>query len=252
MSDGIQARAVSFRYRGRPALSDVSFDVEPGVTGLLGPNGAGKSTLMNLVATLRRPATGKLTVDGLDVMTDTTKIRSRVGWLPQRFDVLGFATVERNVAYAAWAKGIDGAARDDAVEKALRAVDLWERRTHRARTLSGGMRQRLGIACAVVHDPAVVVLDEPTVGLDPVQRVGIRRLIQDLGHRATVLVSTHMLEDLAALTSKVIVLNEGRLVYSGGIADLADRGVHRQDGSISAVEAGYAALLCSDQDLGDE
>lgn len=240
---GVFADQIRFSYRNRLALSDVSFELSPGVTGLLGPNGAGKSTLMNLLATVRRQQSGTLTLGGFDSVRERDEARRITGYLPQRFELLPTTSVLRNVEYAAWARGLpmDEAAR--AAEEILRAVDLWDRRATAARGLSGGMRQRLGIACAVVHKPAIVVLDEPTVGLDPIQRVGVRNLVRTLSERATVLVSTHLLEDLVSLTSAVLVLSEGRIRFTGQVSQLEELGRKRESDGLSAAEAGYAAVL---------
>ena len=229
-------------FRGRSALTDVSFALPKGVTGLLGPNGAGKSTLMSLIATVRRPQTGSLKVMGVDPASELGLVRRQLGYLPQRFDVLRSSTVLRNVEYAAWARGLSVAQAKEAAEESLEQVDLAAERTTLAGRLSGGMRQRLGIACAVVHRPAVILLDEPTVGLDPVQRVGVRHLIRNLAKDATVLVSTHLLEDLTGLTSAVLVLSEGRVKFQGSLSEMEALSAAAPEG-LSAAEAGYAAVL---------
>ncbi|MEZ5086086.1 MAG: ATP-binding cassette domain-containing protein [Tessaracoccus sp.] len=243
MIEEVSAREISFSYGPRLVLQDVSLSFGKGVTGLLGPNGAGKTTLMSIIACLRRPRLGRLFIDGFDVGQNPMKARKILGYLPQSFDLLLGGSVERNVSYAAWAKGIHDCNTPKLVEKALRSVNLWDKRETKVRNLSGGMRQRLGIACAVVHQPKVLVLDEPTVGLDPVQRVVVREMIGELARDAAVLVSTHLLEDLVALTSSVVILNEGRLAFSGSLLDLEEIGQQRARPGVSAVECGYAALL---------
>lgn len=242
MRSSVEADRLGYVFRGRSALTDVSFALPKGVTGLLGPNGAGKSTLMSLIATVRRPQTGSLKVMGVDPASELGLVRRQLGYLPQRFDVLRSSTVLRNVEYAAWARGLSVAQAKEAAEESLEQVDLAAERTTLAGRLSGGMRQRLGIACAVVHRPAVILLDEPTVGLDPVQRVGVRHLIRNLAKDATVLVSTHLLEDLTGLTSAVLVLSEGRVKFQGSLSEMEALSAAAPEG-LSAAEAGYAAVL---------
>jgi ABC-2 type transport system ATP-binding protein len=235
---------VSHRYGKCQALSGVSVSLPVGVTGLLGPNGAGKSTLMKILATAIGLQTGrvsfgeqKLGVGRLDV------VRRLIGYLPQRFELMEWASVRRNVTYAGWAHGLDGAGLDAAVDTVLGLVDLSDRGDARARSLSGGMRQRLGLACALVHRPKVAVLDEPTVGLDPVQRSGLRKSIAELGEGSAVLVSTHLVEDLAGVAEQVIVINEGRVRFSGSVEQLRQLGEAGGSQHSSVLEAGYEVAL---------
>ena len=235
---------VSHSYGRRPALTDVNLTLPVGVTGLLGPNGAGKSTLMKLLATATTLQTGEIRYGERKLGSGpVNEIRRLIGYLPQRFELMEWSSVRRNVAYAAWAHGLDGEDLDAAVDSALETVDLADRSKSRARTLSGGMRQRLGLACALVHRPAVAVLDEPTVGLDPVQRGELRRLITALGERSVVLISTHLVEDLAATAEQVVVLHEGRARFRGTVEQLRTLGETIDTPHASILEAGYEAAL---------
>lgn len=211
---------VGYRYGRQDALVNVGFEISEGVLGLLGPNGAGKSTLLSILATERRPTSGQLMLDDYSYLAaDVSPIRQRVGYLPQRFDVMRTSSLERNVAYAAWARGVPRPDCLAAARRALVLVDLADRAGMRASKLSGGQRQRLGIACAVVHEPRLVVLDEPSVGLDPEQRAAFRTYLHRLAETSIVVVSTHLVDDLASVASYIAVLHQGTLRYCGSIAD---------------------------------
>lgn len=235
---------VSHQYGRRPALANVSLTLPTGVTGLLGPNGAGKSTLMKILVTATPLQSGEVRFGERPLgRNSTNEIRRLIGYLPQRFELMEWSSVRRNVAYAAWAHGLSGDELGAAVDRALVSVDLADRSGSRARSLSGGMRQRLGLACALVHRPSVAVLDEPTVGLDPVQRGELRRLITELGEQSVVLISTHLVEDLAATAEQVIVLHEGRVRFRGTVDDLRTLGAPSTKPHASVLEAGYEVAL---------
>lgn len=240
----VQVTGVSHHYGRRPALTDVTVSLPVGVTGLLGPNGAGKSTLMKVLATATALKCGEVRF-GDQVLGEgsVNEIRRLIGYLPQRFELMEWSTVRRNVAYAAWAHGLTGDELDAAVDTVLSSVDLADRSGSRARSLSGGMRQRLGLACALVHRPAVAVLDEPTVGLDPLQRRDLRRLITELGEHSVVLISTHLVEDLAATAEQVIILHEGRVRFRGSVDGLRALGETSDSTHASVLEAGYEVSL---------
>ncbi|SDC85437.1 ATP-binding cassette domain-containing protein [Actinokineospora iranica] len=231
---------VGFTYGRKQALSDVNWAVDTGITGLLGPNGAGKTTLLNLLAGLAKPTTGRIVVD------DTGRSSSpRVGFVPQRFSLAGEMKVRDTVAYAAWVNGVPRKECPDASAKALAAVQLDEFATSRVRSLSGGQRQRLGVAAALAHEPDILVLDEPTVGLDPGQRLRLREVIADLGSSRTVLLSTHLIEDVSHLCKRVGVLAKGKLVFDGTEAELTTMiGDVQLDGTLgSSFERGYLELI---------
>ncbi|WP_231500212.1 ATP-binding cassette domain-containing protein [Saccharothrix sp. NRRL B-16314] len=195
-------------------LSGVDWAIDTGVTGLLGPNGAGKTTLLNLLVGLESPASGGVRFQGSSSGT--------IGFVPQRFSLVGGMRVVDTVAYAAWVNGVDRRGCADAAFRALAAVRLDDLADARVRTLSGGQRQRLGVAAALAHDPDLLVLDEPTVGLDPAQRMRLREVIADIGRTRTVLLSTHLIEDISHLCQRVGVLAEGRLAFDGTEAELTE------------------------------
>lgn len=226
-------RNVSFSYRSHQVFSDLSVQGSPGVIGLLGPNGAGKTTLMRLLAGELRPESGEIETEPY------------VGYLPQKFDLLPLATTYRNVRYAAWAQGMKGQAADDATATAIDVVGLSNRRNSLAFRLSGGMKQRLGIACVTVSRPQTLLLDEPSVGLDPEQRIGLRELLRELGRHSTVLVSTHQVADLAGIADQLIILNEGEIRFSGTLDELEALGEQTNVPHMSPLEAGYLVVTHS-------
>jgi ABC-2 type transport system ATP-binding protein len=228
-------------------LDDVTFELGEGVTGLLGPNGAGKTTLLSLVATVLQGGSGQIEVGGHDVRTRHGRLAARrlLGFLPQRFDLSGGMSLQDTVAYAGWSWGLGKGEVGAAAVRALRVVGLEDRASQRVRVLSGGQRQRLGIAAAIVHDPRVLILDEPTVGLDPAQRLRTREYLQEIGRERTVLLSTHLIEDVSRLCERIVVLSEGRVRYHGDTAALIAGSAEDANPLISPLEAGYERLLTS-------
>ncbi|MGY1771659.1 ABC transporter ATP-binding protein [Blastococcus sp. SYSU D00813] len=215
---------VGKRYRGTTALQDVTLDLSPGVTGLLGPNGAGKTTLLRIVATALSPSAGTVRVLGHDPADPAGRlaIRRRLGYLPQDSGAYTGFTAFAFVDYVAVLKEMtDKAARHAEVRRVLDAVGLGDRAHQRIRALSGGMRRRVGLAQALLGRPDLLVLDEPTVGLDPEQRLRFREVLAGLPSDATVLLSTHLTEDVAALCPRVVVLDAGRVLFEGTTAELA-------------------------------
>ncbi|MDF7640183.1 ABC transporter ATP-binding protein [Bifidobacterium sp. ESL0784] len=238
-----ECRGVSFSYGRHPVLSDISFCLSPGITGLLGVNGAGKSTLIRLLATLRRPSSGSVEVAGQDVTARAGSIEARryLGYLPQSFEVMNFSTVEANVEYAAWAHGVDEQNVRAVTLETLKAVGLDELAKRRVRTLSGGQRQRLGIACATAHKPELLLLDEPTVGVDPLQRDALRGMIAELGKSSAILLSTHLVEDVARLADRVLIMDCGRLVFDGSVDDLVAKVPTAVDRTV-AIETAFRMM----------
>ena len=239
----IELEHISHRYRRRRSLVDISCEFDSGLWGLLGPNGAGKSTLLSILATLREPESGHFRVNGVDVSDDVNTIRSMVGFLPQRFSLPLHFRIRRAVEYAAWARGVEPRECCVRAGAALDRGGLVDRADDRVQSLSGGMRQRLGIACAIVGDPAVLLLDEPTVGLDPASRIGVRSLLGELAEDRTVIVSTHLLEDLQEFVSQLAVLSEGELIFEGSYSDLESVGQKHPVRNANDAEAGYLTLL---------
>jgi ABC-2 type transport system ATP-binding protein len=238
-AEGLQVRA------GRHlAVNGLDLALETGVHGLLGPNGAGKTTLMRALATVLKPAGGRLTLLGeqVDNRADLRRVRRGLGYLPQQFGFYPRFTVREFIEYMAWLKEMPKTAVAGAAQRAIERVGLEAKADARMKTLSGGMLRRAGIAQAIVNDPAVLLLDEPTVGLDPEQRLDFRELLRGVGADCCVLVSTHLVEDVVAACTDVVLVNEGRLVYQGTPAGLTEQGSDRDAGD-SPAERGYSALL---------
>ena len=242
----VQAAGLSLRFGRTTALEDVSFALHDGVTGLLGPNGAGKTTLLRILATAIPADAGQLRILGADPRGAAGRlaVRRRLGYLPQNPGFHQHFTAFEFVDYIAILKEIvDG--RHDEVRRVLHAVGLDDQRGKKIKTLSGGMRQRVGLAAALLDDPALLILDEPTVGLDPEQRLRFRELIAHIGEGRTVLLSTHQTEDVATVCQHVIVLNQGRIRFEGEPVALAGvaRGrvwtsPARTDGALAAWRTG--------------
>ncbi|MDX3385347.1 ABC transporter ATP-binding protein [Streptomyces niveiscabiei] len=209
-------QGLTVRYRHTLALNDVTLHLTRGVTGLLGPNGAGKTTLLRILATALVPTAGTVQVLGRDPLSPDQRqeIRRRVGYLPQAPGFHRHFTAFEFVDYVAILKEHTvRASRHAEVREVLEAVGMHTERSKKMKALSGGMRQRVALAATLIGDPELLILDEPTVGLDPEQRLRFRELIADLGEGRTVLLSTHQTEDVAALCSRVVVLSAGRVVH---------------------------------------
>jgi ABC-type multidrug transport system ATPase subunit len=240
----IQADGLQVRAGRRMAVDGLDLRLGTGVHGLLGPNGAGKTTLIRSLATVLRPANGNLELLGQAVggRTDLRALRRRLGYLPQEFGFYPRFTVREFVEYIAWLKEMPATGIPGAVQRVIERVGLADRADDRMKTLSGGMMRRAGIAQAIVNDPELLLLDEPTVGLDPAQRLEFRTLLRELGTQSCVLVSTHLVEDVAAACTDVVLMDSGRLVFQGTPADLAAAGGGDDIGD-SPIERGYSALL---------
>ena len=244
MTTSVELSGVTKRFRGAVALQDVALRLEPGVTGLLGPNGAGKTTLLRIVATALGQDGGAVRVLGRDPAdaAQRLEIRRRLGYLPQESGVYSGFTAFAFVDYVAVLKEMtDRRARHGEVRRVLDAVGLGDRAHQRIRSLSGGMRRRVGLAQALLGAPELLVLDEPTVGLDPEQRLRFREVLAGLAPETAVLLSTHLTEDVAALCSRVVVLDRGSVRFEGWtseLAALADR--HVWDADRPAPDAAVA------------
>ena len=214
----VRVEGVRKSYGGVAALAELDLELGPGITGLLGPNGAGKTTLIRILATLLSPSAGQVGVNGwwTSDLRDRVEIRRRLGYLPQDLGLYPRFTVFEFVDYLALLKELDDPAeRHRRVRGALAAVELEDLARRKIRTLSGGMRRRVGIAQAIVADPLLLLLDEPTTGLDPEQRMRFRQLIAGIGEQRTVVLSTHLVEDVAAVCTQVVVLWQGRVRFHG-------------------------------------
>ncbi|GAA0939167.1 ABC transporter ATP-binding protein [Nonomuraea longicatena] len=224
MDPTVTVRGLTKKYGRNVVLDDLTLEFGRGVTGLLGPNGAGKTTLLRSLATTLAPDGGRVRALGLDPedRSQRTELRSRLGYLPQDPGFYPHFTLFELVDYVAILKELtDRRERHREVRRVLAEVDLADRATTKVRRLSGGMKQRLALAQALLGEPDLLILDEPTVGLDPEQRMRFRALVSRLGEDRTVLLSTHQTEDVAALCERVIVMNRGRVAFQGSPGELA-------------------------------
>ncbi|GLH50388.1 ABC transporter ATP-binding protein [Pseudomonas lactis] len=222
VDSGLQVRGLCKRYNnGVQALRGVDLNVGPGMYGLLGPNGAGKSSLMRTLATLQQPDAGSIELDGLDVLAEPGQLRRRLGYLPQQLGAYPGVSARDLLERFAWLKGrTDSRQRREEVEGLLAKVNLQEAAHRALATYSGGMLRRFGIAMALIGSPRLLIVDEPTAGLDPAERNRFHRVLADVAAESIVLLSTHIVEDVENLCSRLAVLAGGRIVIEGRPADL--------------------------------
>ena len=221
----IEFQHVSKRFGDTRALEDVTLTIEEGqICGLLGPNGAGKSTVMNILTGYIAPTSGSVSVEGHPLPEEAAAARACVGYLPETPPLYPDMTVVEYLRFAAELKGVRRAGRAAAVAAAARRTGVEDVMPRLIRSLSKGYRQRVGIAQALLSDPKVIILDEPTVGLDPAKVTGIRRLIQQLGHKHTVILSSHILSEVQAVCSRVLILSHGVLAADGTLEKLTAGG----------------------------
>lgn len=209
-------------FGSEKALDDISLAVGDGMCGLLGRNGAGKTTLMRIMAALLKPSEGRITFDGIP-LEETKKIRSLTGYLPQDFSFYPDLSVEETMRYLAALSDIPVTAQKERIPRLLRQVNLWDNRGRKVRKLSGGMKQRLGIAAVLLGDPKILMVDEPTVGLDPEERLRFYGLLGEFSGDRAVILSSHIVADIESVCANVIVLDSGRLLYAGATGELAGR-----------------------------
>ncbi len=227
--------------KGKWALKDINLEIPNGMFGLLGPNGAGKSTLMRILVTLMKPTSGKVTIDGLDLMKNRKEIRSMLGYLPQDFRFFAKLKTYEFLDYTARLAGMKNKSqRNQAVERMLEEVGLFEARDRNANRLSGGMKRRLGIAQALINDPKIIIVDEPTTGLDPEERIRFRNLLSQISSRDVIIIlSTHIVGDISSTCENVALLNFGQLAFTGSPEDL----VREANGHVWLIRANEKEYL---------
>ena len=226
---------------GNNALKDVNFEINNGMFGLLGPNGAGKSSLMRILVTLMEPSSGIIKVNGYDLSRDREAIRSMLGYLPQDFRFFSHLKTYEFLDYAARLAGMkDSKPRKVAVDKMLEEVGLFEARDRQANKLSGGMKRRLGIAQALINDPKIIIVDEPTTGLDPEERIRFRNLLSTISTQDVIIIlSTHIVGDISSSCTDMALLNQGGLAFTGS----PDQLVERAEGKVWLIQATEAEYL---------
>ena len=208
---------------GVKALNDVSLDIPTGMFGLLGPNGAGKSSLMRTIATLQEPDSGSITLGDLDVLREKDEVRKILGYLPQEFGVYPKISAEVLLDHLAVLKGVSNKKeRKELVESLLHKTNLWQARKKNLGGYSGGMKQRFGIAQALLSNPKLIIVDEPTAGLDPAERNRFLNLLSELGENTVVILSTHIVDDVKELCTNMAIINQGNLLYQGSPSNALD------------------------------
>ena len=231
----IQVEHLKRRYGALVAVDDVSFSIGKGeVVGLLGHNGAGKTTIMKMMTGFLEPTGGRIRIDSLEIGRDMRAIQARIGYLPENCPVYPDMTVIDYLDFQAGLHGLDDHRRPQAIARAIRRTSLGEKAMQPVHTLSRGYRQRVGVAQAILHQPDIVILDEPTNGLDPTQILHMRTLIRELAGTATVIVSTHILQEVQAVCDRVLILRAGRLVL---------------DARLDALQQGHRLLVSVDGDV---
>lgn len=218
----IQITSLKKTYGSKTALDSITFSIGNGMFGLVGRNGAGKTTLMQILATLIKPSGGQVTFNGIP-LKDTKKIRSFIGYLPQEFSFYPDMSILEIMRYLAALSDIPGEVWRERIPRLLQQVNLWDDRTKKAGKLSGGMKRRLGIAQALLNDPQVLIIDEPTAGLDPEERLRFYALLDEFSSSRTVIVSSHIMSDIESVCENVAVLDAGRLLFAGTVGALAKR-----------------------------
>lgn len=211
---------VSKRFKDKTAVNDISLKLTPGVWGLLGANGAGKTTLMRMIAGIMPPSSGQVMYGGVPIQTLGERYRNILGYLPQEFGFYQEFTVQDYLAYAAALKGLPERRSREKIRELLKRVSLLDVRGKKIARLSGGMKRRVGIAQALLNDPAVLILDEPTGGLDPGERVRFRNLLSEFAHGRIVLISTHIVPDVEYIAACHAIIRDGRLLATGTTEDL--------------------------------
>lgn len=211
---------VTKQYQNKIAVDRITLGLRPGVIGLLGANGAGKTTLMRMICGILRPTNGTITFDGLDVSEED--YRDVLGYLPQDFGYYPNFTGRKFLEYMATLKGIDKKTAERKCDELLKLVNLTDVQYKKIKTYSGGMKQRLGIAQAVLNNPKILVLDEPTAGLDPKERVRFRNLIAELGNDRIVILSTHIVSDVEQIANRILMIKEGQLIFDGNTAAIGE------------------------------
>jgi len=243
----VEISELTRRFGRTQAVAGVTLAAGPGVFGLLGPNGAGKTSLLRMLATVIAPSSGRLRLLGRNpgAYGPRREIRRRLGYLPQNLGYYPGFTVVEFVEYFALLKDMPAGRVPGAVATAVEQVGLGDKARAKLRTLSGGMLRRVGIAQAIVNQPELLLLDEPTAGLDPEQRVAFRALLRELGQRATVIVSTHLVEDVGAACTQVALMDQGKLVFHGTPVELTARAEGTAAAGDAPLERGYSAVLAA-------
>lgn len=237
MESKIEIKNVDKFYGKKQALYNINLTINQGMFGLLGRNGAGKTTLMKTLATLHQKKSGNITVCGVPI-ENTKEIRSMTGYLPQDFSMYPTMTVEESLDYLGILSGMTKDIRQNRINVLLKRVNLTEHKHKKVKALSGGMKRRLGIAQALLHDPQVLIVDEPTAGLDPEERIRFRNLLCEVAEERIVILSTHIVGDIEATCEDIAIMNNGRILWQGTVSEL----IHNADNKVFTVNVNKKQL----------
>lgn len=218
----ISVRDITKNYKGRKALDSITFDINSGeIFGVIGPNGAGKSTFISLLATINKPEAGDILIEGKSILKNSSSIRKRLGYVPQEIALYPMLTIYENLDFWGGIYGVASKLKKQRIDKVLHLLKLYDRRDDKVRILSGGMKRRINIAASLLHEPDILIMDEPTSGIDVLSRATISSLILELKKRGcTIIITSHYIDELELLCDKIAVLNNGRLIYTGTIEDV--------------------------------
>lgn len=219
MDNSINITGLTKRFGSKVALDNIDLDIPQGMFGLLGPNGAGKTTLMKIISTLLKKNDGEISICGIPV-EKTRDIRKIIGYLPQDFSMYANMTAYDALDYLATLSGMSKSDRRIKVPETLKKVNLLDQKKTRVKSMSGGMQRRLGIAQAIIHDPRVIIVDEPTAGLDPEERVRFRNMLCEIARDRVVLLSTHIVGDIEATCAEIAILDHGHIIFRGRVLEL--------------------------------
>ena len=222
MTTNIILKDVSKFYGKKQALNGINLEIEKGMFGLLGRNGAGKTTLMKSIATLHSVSSGDITVCGINI-SESSKIREMIGYLPQDFSMYSNMSAYEAMDYLGVLSGLDKKTRKERIPELLSKVNLKNNMKIKVKAMSGGMRRRLGIAQAILHNPKVLIVDEPTAGLDPEERVRLRNLLSEIADDRIVILSTHIVGDIESTCENIAVMDEGKIIFKGTVTELLDK-----------------------------
>ena len=222
MTTNIILKDVSKFYGKKQALNGINLEIEKGMFGLLGRNGAGKTTLMKSIATLHSVSSGDITVCGINI-SESSKIREMIGYLPQDFSMYSNMSAYEAMDYLGVLSGLDKKTRKERIPELLSKVNLNNNMKIKVKAMSGGMRRRLGIAQAILHNPKVLIVDEPTAGLDPEERVRLRNLLSEIADDRIVILSTHIVGDIESTCENIAVMDEGKIIFKGTVTELLDK-----------------------------
>jgi ABC-2 type transport system ATP-binding protein len=243
----IEAKSLSKSYGAFKAVDDLSFKVEAGqILGFLGPNGAGKSTTMKMLTGFLTPTSGTALINGVDVVEHSVSARANIGYLPEGAPSYGEMTVEQFMFFIARARLIDKNVLSDTVDRTIAKLNLSEVKHQQIETLSKGFKRRVGLAQAIIHDPQILILDEPTDGLDPNQKREVRRLIRDMAKEKIIIISTHILEEVEALCNRVMIIAHGKLLADDSPQDLIKRSRYHNAVSLVVESAEKVASTLSE------